>query len=223
MRGKIAEVFESLQGEGLYLGKRQIFVRFFGCNLRCNFCDTKLNYFKEYEVLDLLTQIRSYRGSYHSISFTGGEPLMQKDFLKQILMSTSNEGYKNYLEANGTLPKNLKEIIDYIDIVAMDIKLPGSTGLKGYWQEHAEFLSIALNKDVFVKTVICNSTEISDLNKAIGLLVRADRNIPLVLQPNSFEISNELMDRIQEFKKLCLEELPDVRIIPQIHKFIGVR
>lgn len=38
MKGKIAEVFESIQGEGIYQGVRQIFVRFVGCIQRCNFC-----------------------------------------------------------------------------------------------------------------------------------------------------------------------------------------
>src|SRR3990167_3151859 len=103
MTGKIAEVFDSIQGEGLYLGEKQIFVRFFGCNLSCKFCDTKSDRFTEYEPEELFEEIKLYHNSFHSISFTGGEPLLQNDCLKEVLKLTSGHGYKNYLETNGTL------------------------------------------------------------------------------------------------------------------------
>jgi len=72
MKAKIVEVFESIQGEGLYLGEKQIFVRFFGCNLNCNFCDTRPDRFMEYEPQELFKEIELYQDKYHSISFTGG-------------------------------------------------------------------------------------------------------------------------------------------------------
>ncbi|MBP7836242.1 MAG: 7-carboxy-7-deazaguanine synthase QueE, partial [Candidatus Omnitrophica bacterium] len=61
MKGKIAEVFDSVQGEGLYLGEKQIFVRFYGCNLGCRFCDTKLQSFMEYEPEELFQELKLYR------------------------------------------------------------------------------------------------------------------------------------------------------------------
>ena len=84
IKGRISDVFESIQGEGPYVGERQIFVRLFGCNLNCKFCDTKLERFDEYTAPELLDRILEFRGNYHSISFTGGEPLLQKDFLKLV-------------------------------------------------------------------------------------------------------------------------------------------
>jgi len=132
MKAKIAEVFDSVQGEGLYLGERQIFVRFFDCNLNCSFCDTKPDRFTEYEPQELFQEIKLYHQHYHSISFTGGEPLLYKDFLKEILKLTRRHGYKHYLETNGTLAAELEELIDHIDIVAMDLKLPSSTGLGNF-------------------------------------------------------------------------------------------
>ncbi|MFA6350638.1 MAG: 7-carboxy-7-deazaguanine synthase QueE, partial [Candidatus Omnitrophota bacterium] len=136
VKGKITEIFDSVQGEGLYLGERQLFVRLHGCNMKCRFCDTKTTHYIEYHPQELLKELDMYENDYHSVSFTGGEPLMQKDFLKNALELTSRSGYKNYLETNGTLPAALSEVIQHIDIVAMDLKFPSSTGADAYWQTH---------------------------------------------------------------------------------------
>ncbi len=156
MKGKIAEVFASIQGEGLYLGEKQVFVRFYGCNLNCGYCDTKLDSFKEYESQKLFEEIKRY--GERSISFTGGEPLLQKDFLKELLKLTFAEGFINYLETNGTLFEALAETIDYLHIVAMDLKLPSSTGSFPFGVEHRMWVEIAAGKEVIRKTGSCQAT-----------------------------------------------------------------
>lgn len=221
MRGKVSEVFEGIQGEGIYQGLKQVFLRFYGCNMSCRFCDTKLNSYREYNSDDLLKRINSFNANYHSISLTGGEPLLQIDFLKSLLPKL--KGIKTYLETNGTLPEELSQIIDNIDIIAMDIKLPSSTGLKDFWKEHRGFLKTAIKKELFVKTVICKSTKLSDLRKAIELVTNLNKDIPFILQPNSFEMGRELMKKLRDFQDFCCHLLSCVRIIPQIHKFLGLR
>ncbi len=223
LKGRIAEIFESIQGEGLYLGDRQTFVRFFGCNLNCRFCDTKLSSFKEYEPQELVLELKSRGGNCEFISFTGGEPLLQKDFLKEVLKLTRAAGFKNYLETNGTLPEALEEIIEHLDIVAMDLKLPTSTGLSDFWQVHRKFMKIASQKELFLKTVICHSTKEEDLREAIGLLKESRVSLVLVLQPNSQEHGRELNKKMTRFKNICLEEEIVSCIIPQMHKLIGAR
>jgi len=222
MKGRIAEVFDSIQGEGLYLGEKQIFVRFFGCNLNCQFCDTKLNRFIEYEPQELFKEIQLYQDDYHSISFTGGEPLLQIDFLKEVLNLTSGAGYKSYLETNGTLPGELQDVIDYLDIVAMDLKLPSSTGMGDFWGLHYKFLKIASQKRVFLKAVICQSTKAEDLREMLNLIKEVDKSAILVLQPNSYE-KQALKEKLEDFKKICLSENITACVIPQIHKLIGVK
>ncbi|MFH0876779.1 MAG: 7-carboxy-7-deazaguanine synthase QueE, partial [Candidatus Omnitrophota bacterium] len=71
VKAKIAEIFESIQGEGIYAGQQQVFVRFFGCNLSCGFCDTPLATFKEYTVAALREEIAEFSG-YQALSLTGG-------------------------------------------------------------------------------------------------------------------------------------------------------
>lgn len=223
MKARIAEVFESVQGEGIYLGEQQIFVRFFGCNLNCSFCDTKLDSFIEYEPEELLEEIKLYENGSNSISFTGGEPLLQKDFLKEILKLTAGAGYKNYLETNGTLPIELEEVVDYLDIVAMDFKLPSSAGMGSLWRMHRRFLEIASQKEVFLKAVICQSTEEEDLREALGLIKEVNKAAILVLQPNSFEDYSRMQGKLEYFRDVCLKNNVSACVIPQMHKIAGIK
>lgn len=223
MKAKIAEVFESVQGEGLYLGEKQIFVRFFNCNLSCTYCDTKLDRFMEYEPKELFNEIKLYRDKYHSVSFTGGEPLLYKDFLKEILALTGKHGHKHYLETNGTLFFELEELIDSIDIVAMDLKFPSSSGMGNLWNMHRKFLKIAIKKEVFLKAIICQTTHADDLMEAISLIREVSPSSVLVLQPNSYENQSVLNEKLAQFKEIASRNKVTACVIPQIHKLVGLR
>ena len=223
VKGKIAEVFESIQGEGLYLGEKQVFVRFFDCNLGCKFCDTKLTYFSEYGTQELFEELKTYRNRIHSISFTGGEPLLQKDFLKEVLRLTHQHGFKNYLETNGTLADELEETIDYLDIIAMDLKLPSSTGLHHFWDAHRRFLKIASRREVFLKAVIGESTEKNDLEEALKLIKETNRYAALVLQPDSNEGNSRINEKLEGFRDFSIDNGVATCIIPQFHKLAGIR
>ena len=223
MKGKVSEVFRSMQGEGLYLGEEQLFVRFYGCNMQCRFCDTRIDSFLEYEPEELFNEIKLYGRDFNSIAFTGGEPLLQKDFLKEILKITSRQRYKNYLETNGTLPEALEEVIQYIDVVAMDIKLPSSTGAGEFWPKHEDFLRIAQKKDMFVKAIIGSSTTQEDLLRAAGLFQKTKSSSILILQPDSNEEPRLLEEKMGIFRDLCRKENVTACIIPQVHKIVGLR
>ena len=223
IKARISEVFESVQGEGLYLGEKQIFVRFFGCNLNCGYCDTKLDRFMEYNPDELFEEIKLYRDKYHSISFTGGEPLLNKDFLKDILKLTVKHGHKHYLETNGTLAPELEELIEDIDIVAMDLKLPSSSGMGNLWHLHKRFLKIASKKEVFLKAIICQATLEEDLLQAIELIKEVSPESVLILQPNSYENHGILNDKLSSFKNIANQQGVTTCVIPQIHKIAGLR
>lgn len=110
---KINEIFYSLQGEGYYSGTPAIFVRFAGCNLRCEFCDTDFNKYTEQTADDIINAIRlkiptiaDYKQESHHGSFlpllilTGGEPTLQAD--SELIERLHAEGFYVAIETNGT-------------------------------------------------------------------------------------------------------------------------
>ena len=221
MKAKITEIFKSIQGEGIYQGVKQVFVRFFGCNLSCSFCDTKQSFYEEKTLGEVIEGILTHK-DYHSISLTGGEPLLQIDFLKELAKFLKKESRIIYLETNGILCGHLEEILDYTDIIAMDFKLPSSTKMRSFWKEHKEFLKVALRKEVFAKAVIGKATLTEDIRKAIEVIKTVKKDLFFILQPqNPFE--DLLEAKLINFEKICREQNINARVIAQLHKELGVR
>ncbi len=230
-KAEITEIFSSVQGEGIFVGARQIFVRFKGCNMACEFCDTPNDgVAKEYSPTAMMSEVESLEkanGPHHSVSLTGGEPLVYAEFLKSFLPLLKKEGFKSYLETNGTLPNELEGVIDLIDIVAMDFKLPSSTGDRAYWKEHLEFLKIAARKKVFVKSVVTTDTKKEDVIEAVGLIKIVNKKIPFIMQPvapiKNFD-KRPGGNRLLEFLDIALKsEVENSRVIPQMHKMLGIK
>jgi 7-carboxy-7-deazaguanine synthase len=236
----MVEVFSSIQGEGKYVGCRQVFVRLAGCNIACSFCDTSsaripsvnaqieiMAAGREFETIVNPVRAETLVGfinrllvlPHHSVSFTGGEPLCQAEALAGVLPLVNG---RIYLETNGTLPGELEAVRPYVDIISMDIKLPSTSG-REYWSEHREFLQIAIGCDVFVKIVVSGKTDDREYNKAIQLVADVDVNIPVVLQPVSpvAGVSGVTPDRVLGLQNVALKLVKDVRVIPQTHKFMG--
>ena len=240
----LIEIFSSLQGEGVLVGYRQIFLRLPGCNLNCRYCDTdflktttcqvenspgsgKLETLNNPLDLDRVKNLimawdAELPGAHHSISITGGEPLLHEQLLlswlpelKQILPI--------YLETNGTLPDQLKLLIQHIDWVSMDIKLHSQTGVRTEWQTHRRFLEIAKQTRCYVKLVVGEQTPDLELQLAADLVSGIAKDIPIVLQPvtlkNRIGIS---ATRLLQMQALISNINPHLRIIPQTHRFMGV-
>lgn len=229
MKARISEIFSSLQGEGKYTGARQVFVRFFGCDIHCAWCDTPhsigdtTRHFQEYTPETLLAAVDDLWDGCHSVSLTGGEPLVQADFLQGFLPRLKAQGKTTYLETSGTLPDRLQGVIEHVDIVAMDLKLPSSTRLRPFWDEHAAFLNVAGGKDTFVKAVISSATSREDIAAAVKLVARVRPQTLFVLQPNYFERNNGAMHKCLEYQAYCRNYLPNVEIMRQMHKEWKVR
>jgi 7-carboxy-7-deazaguanine synthase len=221
MKAKISEIFSSIQGEGLYQGRAQVFVRFFGCNLSCDYCDTPLENFREFSVDQLLREVEK-AGCSDSVSITGGEPLYQAAFLEDFLPLLKGKGKSVYLETNGVLYQALSRVIDWVDIIAMDFKLPSSTGGKEYWLQHREFLKISCRKEVFVKVVIGPGTLSEDVQITGEIIREINKKIVLILQPqNPYE--KQLEGKLRFLRSACERLGLKALIIAQKHKQLGIR
>jgi 7-carboxy-7-deazaguanine synthase len=230
---EISEIFSSLQGEGPYLGMKQVFVRFGRCNMHCHYCDELPKMEEEFfdvrtldETVADIEKLEKEKGAHHSISLTGGEPLFYPQFLRNFLPRLKEKGFTTYLETNGTLPRELESVIKWVDIIAMDLKPPTSTNDRAFWKEHEAFLRIALQKDVFVKTVITQDVTMEDVEQCVALLKNTNPKIPFIFQPltAAFGIDQKALDLIEKkFFNYAKENLTDVRVIPQMHKIWGVR
>jgi len=231
-RAGVSEVFSSIQGEGCWLGRKQIFVRFAGCNLSCAYCDTDTSEHRLLAPSQLAEEVRlmAAGGGFHSISLTGGEPLLAgPGFISEFARSAAGTGLPLHLETNSTLPGALREVIDSIRYVSMDIKIPSATGQEARYEANREFLAIASgNADCrcCVKVVFTPQTLAQDIRDAAGVVAGVDAEMPFILQPatpkgpeQGFPSSGTILT----FYNIALECLKDVRVIPQAHRFLGLR
>jgi 7-carboxy-7-deazaguanine synthase len=204
---RLIEVFSAIQGEGLNVGTRQIFIRFALCDLRCHFCDSAHTWnapdtcrierspgLRDFEIhsnpipVPILIEWVERQNLPHlhdSISVTGGEPLLHAPFLALFLPKVrSRTGLPIYLETGGHRPEQLVMILPYLDCVGMDLKLPSVSG-ESYWQEHAKFLQLCYDAqlDVFVKIIVSGQTDPTELERSAALVADVSPHIPVFLQP----------------------------------------
>jgi len=230
LRAPITEIFSSLQGEGPYVGEKQIFVRFKNCNIHCSFCDELKTESRDLDVDETLGEIQGLEGAegaHLSVSWTGGEPLLYPSFLKQAMSAAQRLGYKNYLETSGILAKPLREVLEFTDVIAMDFKIPSVTGEGSFWTEHEEFLKLGSAKDIFVKMVLSDRVSVEEFDQGVQIIKKVRPETLLVLQPLSTEDhptgSPETVTYLERLKQRALEHIAKVKMIPRLHKVLNIR
>lgn len=228
-RGRLVEVFSSLQGEGPRVGERQIFVRLGGCNLKCDYCDEPetipIPSGKVWSQARVKSAVRALhkKRKHRSISWTGGEPLLHPAFLEPLMRFAHSLGLENYLETNGTLPNAMRALAPLCDAVSMDLKLASSTG-RSTWRLHEAFLKEA-PRGTFVKVVLTSRTSDDEWRRVLSLLKKAPRKVALVLQPATRFGGAEPISpaRCLRFEDQARRVLSDVRVMPQWHHLWQVR
>jgi organic radical activating enzyme len=118
----------------------------------------------------------------------------------------------------------LQQIIEHLDYISMDMKLPSTSGCTEHlWDLHRLFLHTAHARNVSVKIVVGKETDGKEICQVCDIIASVDRDIPLFIQPvtlpgGKIGIDSGHILRLQELAA-CL--LPDVRVIPQMHKLLG--
>ena len=241
----ISEIFSSIQGEGYLAGRRQLFIRLADCNLDCSYCDTDharqdtcrietspgsglfVSCPQPLSLQTIFSLVKEWcellPGAHHSISVTGGEPLLYADtlggwfaLLRQLLPI--------HLETNGTMHVALGQVLQHLDYVSMDMKLPSTSGSTEHlWGLHRDFLQTADGHNVSVKIVIGDISTAAEIRQVCEIITSVNPATPLFLQPLSrsdggIGISVAHLLRLQEAAAALVA---DVRVIPQMHRMLG--
>jgi organic radical activating enzyme len=236
-------MFVSIQGEGPYVGYRQLFVRFPKCNLSCIYCDTPKDWENdkkchvekapgsgEFEEIDnplsvsQVTDIIAAQKRLHSVSLTGGEPLMYAPFIKELKGSRA----PLYLESNMTLPEGAKEVKDVVRYVSGDFKLEGQCDFKGQYEKYfnATVRSFSILRktsfrDCFCKVIVTEGLDSKDMMHALDQIKGCIST--LILQPVTpcGAARATSPQQVLLLQDMAMDLIEDVRIIPQTHKLWG--
>jgi len=190
---KVSSIFYSIQGEGTYAGTASIFIRLYGCNLSCDFCDDELHKttMEEMTYDEVLATIAQFPAK--QIIITGGEPTIY--ILNPFILFLQQKGYYVCIETNGYAFENIKNA-DWITYSPKDWE---NVQEEGYDE---------------LKFIVAEDSPVEKL-------LSVDSLKPIYIQPQNFMhepnmknvlFCTELVKRYPQKFKLSL----------QMHKFIGV-
>lgn len=231
LEAPIVEIFSSIQGEGLLVGRRQIFVRFAGCNLNCSYCDTEASKSSKNGTLRnvdyVVNKINELKTpDLHSVSFTGGEPSLYADFIKEVIDKINFPGF---LETNGILTKEINKI-DNLKYASLDIKLPEN--LEDAFDSkiissEIDSINLLIDKgiNVYCKIVVFPNLDLKlfeNLVFNVSKAINKKNNLSIIIQPVSpIELWKNDKDKLFKFSEITGKYM-DVLIIPQLHKFMNI-
>lgn len=247
----LLELFSSFQGEGSRVGERQVFVRLAGCDLRCAYCDTPESYpapktarvqtspqdegdehvpnpVSADRVVQWIARLDVPRGLHAAVSITGGEPLLHPEAVRAIAAGARALGLRVHLETGGHRPVETEAVLDVVDEVTPDLKLASATGEPTPWAAHeATYHALeSAGKASAVKAVVAATTTEDEIRQAAEFAARRLPSAPLILQPvTPFGPVRERPSgaQLRRLHATARSAHPDVRVVPQVHRVLGVR
>lgn len=210
---KISEIIASLQGEGKNTGLPTTFVRLYGCNLRCPFCDAKYTFDGTRPSLnmgleDIVDVVKERKNPY--VCITGGEPLMQKE-VYEVIEELTELGYKVSIETNGAIVIPESKVGNGY-IFCMDIKCPSS--LMSRYNKYQNLAN--LSEDDEVKFVIWDR---GDYEFAKEVLVTYPTRANVIMSPC---FNEDLTHNGGELAEWLMEDKIEARLGLQIHKLLNI-
>lgn len=277
-RAPVMEVFASIQGEGLYVGEPQVFLRLRGCPLRCRWCDTPGSWTLAHSDRARIAAVRGARreeswatpfqaacwiaevepGAPRTVSVTGGEPLLWPDFV--IALKGMLGPRRLHLETAGAHPRALARVALAVDHVSLDLKCaadldapvevaPVETELehapRGADVEHApraaDFeraprdaaewrvaraacLQLVGGRDACAKVIVSGERRAEDFTELLDDVERLAPNLLVVVQPATAmrAVPAPELALVGAVAEMARDRDLSVRILPQLHRLIGV-
>lgn len=198
---KVSEIFTSFQGEGPYIGIPATFLRLYGCNLNCKWCDTDISTYEMLSVDDvaeiLMTQMEF--NNINLLVITGGEPTLQMEEIKRLIRELP-EDIKIQLETNGS-------IFEYVP--EMEYVISPKEDKEKVFENYYEY------ENTFFKFVI---TSQEDIDEVISIKNKYSYNKTIWLQPE-FSRDGDIADLIRE----NFPRLENIKLSVQTHKYLNQR
>ena len=235
---QLSEIFTSIEGEGILFGTKTMFVRMAGCHLKCYWCDTNyalaMNSGNTYSIDQVKKMMKEQlQNNTYKINFTGGEPLIQYEAVKDLAKFTKEDlGLRTYIESSCYDINRFNKIIPYIDICKIEFKTEDSNVVED--QEYDNLLlseikclelAVESNKATYIKIVVTNSTNLESFKNLvynISKKIKPSDILGFIIQP-SFGIDQPTVNKLLDTYDIVQPMFPEVRIIPQLHKEIGAR
>lgn len=238
---KVVELFETVQGEGIYIGIPSVFFRTGMCNLECPGCDTKWDAWQETPIAEIANRIKSFKSKH--VVFTGGEPTLWQNELADL--ASRLPGKIITIETNGAVPIRNTYLMSRVNHWSFSPKV-GSLG-------HDEVFKHSVVLDNLLKTVGHNQLKyvldprepahvnsVFDFHSKVDLLGDGFTIVPderVFFQPYDrgtlvniyarqvqFDINGEYNADLRDLTKLVMERSGSrFRVVPQLHKYIVFR
>lgn len=203
---QISEVFESIQGEGPWVGYPAIFIRLYGCNLNCSFCDSAYSRNGKHTEMSIrdVAQI-AYSSNAPYVVFTGGEPCMQWAELVKVIQCIRDIAplKKIAIETNGTY--NFDNSV--FDIVVVS---PKSMSVLDLWTHRP---------NVYIKFLATDENDIEGIRRRMNTNIFA--NIPYVMPIGV--TTEQICKTGKKLADIIISTGLDVVLSPRLHILMGVK
>ena len=241
----LVEIFRSIQGEGPHVGRPMVFVRTAVCPIRCRYCDTPYSFVpqptfsvhapglspREEEnpcpadrAAEIVLELA--QGRPIPVSFTGGEPLVWPEFLAVVADLVRPKGFKVHLETAALDPSALRSLIDRVDHLSADYKLPSTLEKGDVRRENLACVRVAVERGVetAVKVVLADGVPEEEWRAMLRDLSPFQHAICLVLQPATPS------GAVRTIRREALLKIADearrsgflLRVLPQVHKVMDL-
>ncbi|HSD05000.1 MAG TPA: 7-carboxy-7-deazaguanine synthase QueE [Nitrosopumilaceae archaeon] len=233
MKVRLFEIFTSVEGEGILYGTKTLFVRLAGCPFKCFYCDTKdslpMNSGQEYSVEEACNLIeKNLEKNTYKVNFTGGDPLVQSEAVLEMAKFVKTKKIPTYLESSCYDSQKFLQILPYIDYIKIEFKTPESEFVdpqhySKLLENELQCLNYAANskKTTYIKVVISSKTELEPFKELLEKVFSIKTEIAgFIIQP-TYGIAEPSLKQLFSFYDAVYPYYKNVRIIPQLHKFIG--